>query len=278
MLPFIKMHGLGNDFVIFDRRRESLPLTLTPSQIRFISDRHIGVGCDQLIIIEAAKADRSIDAVMKIFNADGSQVQTCGNATRCVGRLIFAEGGGEQITLDTQGGRLSLTRARDQMVAVDLGMVKTEWQQIPLLNQRDSLAITDFADFGLPSGVVTNVGNPHITFFVSNLDAVDVTAIGPRIETHALFPERINVGFAEMKDRSALRLRVWERGTGLTKACGSGATAAWIAAIRLKLGEGQGEVRLDGGKLWIDWRSDGHAIMTGAASHSFTGIISDLPQ
>ncbi|MDI9408392.1 MAG: diaminopimelate epimerase [Candidatus Pacebacteria bacterium] len=278
MLPFLKMQGLGNDFVIFDRRRESNPLNLTPAQIRYISDRRIGVGCDQLIMIEAAFEGSSVDAVMRIFNADGSQVQTCGNATRCVGKLLFAETGRAELTLDTLGGRLHLTRTEAGMVAVDLGLVKTEWQQIPLAQMRDSLAIADFADLGLPLGVATNVGNPHISFFVADLEAVDLARIGPIIENHRLFPERINVGIAEIQDRSQMRLRVWERGVGLTRACGSGATAAWVAAIRLGLGQGEGLVHLDGGDLWIDWRDDGHAIMTGTASHSFSGTITDLPQ
>ena len=283
MLSFLKMHGLGNDFVIFDRRAESQPLILTEQQIRTISDRRIGIGCDQLIIVESPTSGNSLmggsaDAVMKIFNADGSQVQTCGNATRCVGKLLFAENDRTEMVIDTLGGRLYLTRARAEMVAVDLGLVKTDWWEIPLAESRDSLRINDFSDYGLGAGVATNIGNPHVTFFVSSLDSVPMEKIGPKIETHLLFPERVNVGVAEMQGRHSMRLRVWERGAGLTKACGSGATAAWIAALRLKLGEGRGEVRLDGGNLWIDWRSDGHAIMTGTASHSFSGTILELPQ
>ncbi|MCX8500594.1 MAG: diaminopimelate epimerase [Alphaproteobacteria bacterium] len=277
MRSFLKMNGLGNDFVIFDCRSDSQDLTLSESQIRFIADRRLGVGCDQLIILHAAPAGAAIDAVMRIFNSDGSEVQTCGNATRCVGKLIFAEKSAEEVVLETLGGRLRLRRAANGLVAADLGRVRLDWAEIPLAEPRDSLHIPDFKTYGIGEGVATNVGNPHITFFVPTLDGVAITEIGPLIETHPLFAQRVNVGFAEMLGRHSLRLRVWERGAGLTRACGSGATAAWIAAIRRGLGAGQGRVQLDGGELAIDWQDDGHAIMTGGASTSFSGVLADLP-
>ena len=155
--------------------------------------------------------------------------------------------------------------------------MRLDWAEIPLAAARDTLHIPDFTHYGLGEGVATNVGNPHITFFVAALGNVAITEIGPRIETDLLFPERINVGFAEMQGRDSMRLRVWERGAGLTRACGSGATAAWIAALRRGLGTGQGRVQLDGGELAIDWQDDGHAIMTGGASTSFSGVLTDIP-
>ncbi len=260
------MHGCGNDFVIFDERRD--PLNLNPATIAMLADRHRGVGCDQMISI---RADPDADAFMQISNPDGTQAGACGNATRCVADLIMRETGQGTIVLRTAAGLLRADRQSDGHIQVDMGPAKLEWSDIPIARPMDTLYI---ALPGEPAAA--SMGNPHVTFFVPDIDAVDVATEGPRFEHDALFPERANVGFAQILDRTTIRLRVWERGAGLTLACGSGACAALVNACRRGLTDRHARLILDGGVLDIAWRDDGHVMMAGPAATAFAGEV-DLP-
>jgi diaminopimelate epimerase len=260
------MHGCGNDFVIFDERRD--PLNLSPATIAMLADRHRGVGCDQMISV---RADPAADAFMQFYNADGTSAGACGNATRCVADLIMRETGQATVVLRTEAGLLRADRQSDRCIQVDMGPVKLEWSDIPLARPMDTLHV---ALPGEPAAA--SMGNPHVTFFVPDIDATDVATIGARYEHDALFPERANVGFAQILDRTTIRLRVWERGAGLTLACGSGACAALVNACRRDLTDRHARVILDGGALDIAWRDDGHVMMAGPATMVFAGEV-DLP-
>ena len=256
---FSKMHGLGNDFVVIDARTG--PVAMTEARVRAIADRHAGIGCDQLIMIgDAPDADVS----MQIFNADGSEVEACGNATRCVPLFV-----GRDVTIRTTAGLLD-ARLIDGGASVDMGAPRFEWDAIPLAYAMDTLTMpASWED--LPAPAAVNVGNPHIIFFVENLGAVPVERLGPLIEQDSLFPQRVNVNFAQMVGDRHVRLIVWERGAGLTRACGTGACATAVAAIRRKLAHGPVPVTLPGGDLVIDWRPGGTIQMTGPATHVFDG-------
>lgn len=270
---FIKMHGLGNDFVVIDARNR--PLGVGAAGVRALASRHTGVGFDQLIIVEPA-SDRRAAAFMRIRNADGGEVSTCGNATRCVARLLFEDGAENEIVLETAAGLITARHADNnaQNYTVDMGPARDDWQDIPLAKACDTdhlpLSRGPLAD---PVGV--NVGNPHAVFFVADAAAIALEQLGPELEHDPLFPERANIGVAQIVDTGALRLRVWERGAGLTQACGTGACAAAVAAHRRGLTGRQVQVRLDGGNLDIEWLADGHVTMTGPASISFTGEFDD---
>ncbi len=262
-VPFVKMHGLGNDFVVLDGREEALP-HVDAALAQALADRHTGIGCDQLILLE-----RSIlaDLRMRIFNPDGSEVEACGNATRAVGLL---HGGAARI--ETQGGIITASPS-PAGIAVEMGQPRFDWDAIPLGFAMDTLHMPvawGEAD-ALAEPAAVNVGNPHVVFFVSDCDVAPLAELGPIIEHDALFPHRINVNVATVIDRNALRLRVWERGAGLTRACGTGACATAIAAMRRGLVERHVAVTLPGGTLTIDWREDGEIVMTGAAAESFRG-------
>ncbi|MGH7038216.1 MAG: diaminopimelate epimerase [Stellaceae bacterium] len=266
-VPFLKMHGLGNDFVVLDVRAR--PLALDAAAARALADRHTGIGCDQLVLIEPPR-DPAAHVFMRIRNADGGEVGACGNATRCVALLVARESGASQVRIDTLSGLVAAELQPEGTVAVDMGPVRTLWHEIPLARAMD----TDHVDLAwgpLAAPVCTNVGNPHATFFVADAEAVDLAVLGPRLEHHPLFPERANIGVATVADRRRIRLRVWERGAGLTRACGTGACAALVAACRRGLAERRGEVSLDGGVLDIFWREDGHVVMTGPAAIAFSG-------
>lgn len=263
---FTKMHGLGNDFVVFDARSE--PLALSVDQARLVADRHDGVGCDQVITLLPSQ---DADVFMRVQNADGSEVGACGNATRCVAKLI-GDGDGD-VLVETQEAVLSCRRAEGDMIAVDLGEPRLAWQSIPLAREMDTLH-GEHSEGPLSDPAFVNVGNPHIIFFVEDADAVDLATLGPKIETDPLFPERINVNVVSLDGPDALRLRTWERGTGLTMACGTGASASTVAAIRRELTGRAVTVRLDGGTLNIEWRDDDHVIMTGEAETSYQGHLS----
>ena len=269
-LRFTKMHGLGNDFVIVDGRSDDRDLS--PATIRAIADRHAGVGCDQFIVLqEPEHAGAKIR--MRIHNADGQEVEACGNATRCVADMLFREAVEPPLAIQTTAGVLWATPAGDQ-IAVDMGPAKLEWDQIPLTREVDTchLPLRD-GDFRDP--VAVNIGNPHAVFFVDDAEDVPLSELGPRFEHDDLFPNRANIGAAQQTAPNRLRLRVWERGVGLTKACGTGACAAVVAATRRGLVDRQAFVQLDGGTLNVEWRADGHVMMTGDASVSFTGDIDD---
>ncbi|MBV9783688.1 MAG: diaminopimelate epimerase [Acidisphaera sp.] len=265
---FIKMHGLGNDFVVFDER--AAPLGLTPARAAAIADRRSGVGCDQFITIEPPPP--GADAFMRIRNPDGAEAGACGNATRCVADLLFRETGRPRQVIRTAAGDLAAEVRADGMVQVDMGPARLEWQAVPLASAMDTLHL-DLAANGVADPAACSMGNPHVTFFVENLGEVDVAGIGPRMECHPLFPQRANVGFASVLGPARLRLRVWERGAGLTRACGSGACAALVNAHRRGLTGRKAEVVLDGGPLAIEWRADGHVLMTGPTATAFHGCI-----
>ncbi len=273
---FIKMHGLGNDFVVIDARL--LPLSVGAAGARALADRHTGVGFDQLITVEPAN-DRRATAFMRIHNADGGEVSACGNATRCVARLLFDEGAETEIVLETTAGLITARRADNadnegDLYTVDMGPARDGWQDIPLARECDTDHLP-LAHGPLSDPVGVNVGNPHAVFFAADAEAIALDQLGPALEHDPLFPERANIGVAHIIDTGALRLRVWERGVGLTQACGTGACAAAVAAHRRGLTGRQVRVRLDGGDLDIEWLANGHVTMTGPASVSFTGVFDD---
>jgi diaminopimelate epimerase len=265
-IVFHKMHGLGNDFVIVDRRC-GLP-GLTPAQIRRIADRRCGVGCDQFLCLEPSMR---ADLFMRVYNPDGSEAGACGNGTRCVARLVMEAEGRAQLDIETTGGVLA-ARAAPGGYMVDMGRPRLGWDEIPLSRPMDTAAL-DLAHGGLERPVAVSMGNPHIVFFVPGAEAVPLARLGPELEHHPLFPERANIGIAEVRGPDAIRLRVWERGAGLTSACGSGACAALVAAARRGLTGRAATVELDGGALEIAWTEDDRVLMTGPASHSFRGRL-----
>ncbi|HSG56453.1 MAG TPA: diaminopimelate epimerase [Paracoccaceae bacterium] len=260
-VDFIKMHGLGNDFVVLDARLHPLPGAITPALAAALADRHTGIGCDQLIVLEPSA---EADFTMRIYNQDGGEVEACGNATRAVGLLA---GGAARIA--TAGGLLE-TRADANGIAVDMGVPRFAWQDIPLAYAMDTLALPVGWD-ELEQPVAVNVGNPHVVFFVPDCRAVALDRLGPEIEHDQLFPARINVNVATVTDRSSIRLRVWERGVGETRACGTGACATAVAAMRRGLVDRTVTVHLTGGDLAIAWGEDGRVTMTGPATTSFRG-------
>jgi len=262
-VAFRKMHGLGNDFIVIDARE--VPVAMSAARAAALAERRTGIGCDQLIVLEPSAA---ADVRMRIFNADGSEVEACGNAARAVGLLL---GGAQRI--ETLGGTIA-SEAGAAGVSVDMGPARFAWDQIPLAYAMDTLAMpVGWEDLETPAAV--NVGNPHVVFFVPDADAVDLARLGPVIETDPLFPEKVNVGVASVAGPSHIRLRVWERGAGLTRACGTGACAAAVLAIRRKLVTGPVRVDLPGGPLEIAWAEGGTILMTGPAAHSFAGTFDE---
>jgi diaminopimelate epimerase len=273
-IPFRKMHGLGNDFVVIDRRRETA--AISAGAARALADRHTGIGCDQVILIELPR-DPGAQIFMRILNADGSEAAACGNGARCIARLIAEETGKRQVRLETLAGLVDAELLPDQRVAVDMGPARTLWSEVPLARAMDTLCV-DLALGPLASPVCGSIGNPHATFFVGDADAVDLALLGPILEHDSLFPERANIGVATVEGPERIRLRVWERGAGITQACGSGACAALVAAHRRGLAGRHATVALDGGDLDIRWRPDekeerGHVIMTGPATLAFEGSV-----
>lgn len=260
-VPFVKMHGLGNDFVVLDSRTHPVP-PMTAALAAALADRHTGIGCDQLVLIEPSDV---ADLKMRIFNCDGSEVEACGNATRAVGLLH-----GAAARIETLGGIISAAPAPEG-VSVEMGLPRFDWDRIPLAYAMDTFSMP-VAWETLENPTAVNVGNPHVIFFVDDCDAVPLDRIGPEIEHDPLFPERINVNVATIASRAAIRLRVWERGAGLTRACGTGACATAIGAMRRGLTDRRATVSLPGGSLVIEWReSDGQIVMTGPATESFRG-------
>jgi diaminopimelate epimerase len=261
-IPFIKMHGLGNDFVVLDGRDGKLP-PLEAQAARAIADRHTGIGCDQVIVLEPSEI---ADFRMRIRNADGGEVEACGNATRAVAMLH-----GEPVEIETVAGVLS-ARPEDGGVAVDMGEPEFGWEEIPLSDAMDTLDMpVGWDELERPTAV--NIGNPHVVFFVPDCDKIELELLGPAIETDPLFPERVNVNVATIEGPDAIRLRVWERGAGLTRACGTGACATAVAAMRRKLVGREVVVSLPGGQLLISWGEDGRVTMTGPATESFRGTF-----
>lgn len=259
-IHFTKMHGLGNDFVVLDARAAQLP-HVDAAFASALADRHTGIGCDQLILLEPSAAG---DFRMRIFNADGSEVEACGNATRAVGLLH-----GEPARIETRGGLVSATPA-ESGISVEMGKPRFDWDAIPLAYAMDTHAMP-VAWEELVNPIAVNVGNPHVIFFVDDPYAIDMARLGPMIEGDPLFPERINVNVAAITARDAITLRVWERGAGLTRACGTGACATAVGAMKRGLVDRRVTVTLPGGPLSIEWREDGEIVMTGPATESFRG-------
>ena len=268
---FIKMHGLGNDFVIVDVRAGPAP---TAAQIRAMADRRRGIGCDQFLTLKAPAAAGAA-VRMDIHNPDGSVAEACGNGTRCVAALLMEQSGDQALTIETVAGQLDCRRAGDGQIAVDMGPVRLSPADIPLAAAVDSAHVT-LADAPYSDACCVGVGNPHAVFFVADADAVDLAGVGPRLETHPMFPARANIEFVHLIGPDHLRMRVWERAAGITQACGSGACASAVAAARRGLTGRAVMVDLDGGRLQITWRDDDHVIMAGPTALSFTGAI-DLP-
>jgi diaminopimelate epimerase len=275
-IHFRKMNGLGNDFVVLDARGTALPLS--PAEVSAIADRVRGVGCDQVIALEPSK---QADVFMRIWNADGGEVGACGNAARCVAGLIAAERGRAQVSIETQSAILGATVNADGSVTIDMGSPRLAWDEIPLAEpfhdtRRVELQIGPIDAPVLHSPAVVNVGNPHCIFFVEDSDGHDLARFGPMLEHHPLFPERANISLAQVTGPDALKLRTWERGAGLTRACGTAACAAAVAAARLKLTGREVTVTLPGGDLLIEWReSDGHVLMTGPYALDYEGTLPD---
>ena len=273
-IPFRKMNGLGNDFVVLDARAR--PIAVTESSAKAISDRKTGIGCDQLIVLEKS-AD--FDVRMRIWNAEGGEVQSCGNASRCIADLLFNETAKNTATISTKGGLLIASKAGDKMVTIDQGVPKFGWKDIPLSEPfADTRHIElQYGPIDHPlihSPSVVNVGNPHCIFWVEDLDVVDLSRAGPMLENHPLFPERANISFAKVIARDHIILRVWERGAGLTKACGTAACATMAAGHRIKIIDDKCRITLPGGDLLMAVReSDGHIMMTGPVAYEFDGVL-----
>ena len=273
MTSFLKMHGLGNDFVIFDAR--AFPFPLDAAKARAIADRRRGIGCDQVIVMEPSKG---ANAFMRIFNADGSEVEQCGNAVRCVAYLLMTETDIDEVKINTTGGPLICRTAGETRVTVDMGPPNLDWREIPLAQAVDTssytLDVPGFREPALEQAAAVSMGNPHCVLFVDNAETAPVATLGPAIERHPWFPLRTNVEFVERLSPQRLRMRVWERGAGITRACGTGACAAAVAASVRGLTERKLTVVLDGGELEIDWReSDDHVLMTGPVGFSFGGEV-----
>ena len=264
---FRKMHGLGNDFVIIDHRNGGVDFTV--DQIRLIADRRLGVGCDQFIVMNPPRT-AGTDCFMTIYNPDGSEAGACGNGTRCVASLINK---GEPV-IETISGILKCRRVDGDMIEVDMGLPRLDWQQIPLSEERDTLHLGIGDGDTLSDPVAVSMGNPHCVFFVPDVDALSIETLGPAVERNSLFPQRTNVEFAEIKGSSTIRMRVWERGAGITMACGSGACATIVAAVRRGLTGRKAEIVLDGGSLFLEWReTDDHVLMTGPVADVFDGNL-----
>jgi diaminopimelate epimerase len=276
--PFLKMNGLGNDFVVVEAR--SAPFEPSAEAVRAIANRTSGVGCDQLIVIEPPlpeKKGEGVDARVRFWNSDGEEISACGNGTRCVGWLLMQASGKDHAVIESRAGLLVASRAGERLVSVDMGKPGLEWTEIPLAREQDTRALdvtlSDDPALATPPGAVS-MGNPHVVFFVNDIDAAPVSTAGPAIEHNPLFPEAVNVGFAQVLSRERIALRVWERGAGLTQACGTGACAALVAAARRGLTDRSAVLVLDGGELLIDWRAeDDHVIMTGPAAVDFAGEL-----
>lgn len=268
-LKFRKMHGLGNDFVVLDVRDGKM--TVGPDLARTLADRRRGIGCDQVMVMEPSKTPGT-DIFMRIYNPDGSEAGACGNGTRCVAKVLMDESGKGMCVIETVSGILPAHMADGGLVTVDMGAPRTAWNEIPLSEERDTLHLGIGDGDTLSDPVAINMGNPHCVFFVNNVEDLSIEHLGPSVERHAMFPQRTNVEFAQVISPNKIRMRVWERGTGVTQACGSGACATAAAALRRGLIGRDVEVVLDGGSLFFHIREDdGHILMTGAATDVFAG-------
>ena len=270
MSAFAKMHGLGNDFVILDWRND--PDRRVPAAAaQRLADRRLGIGCDQILVI---RPSQEADIRMDILNQDGSLSGACGNGTRCVADLVMAETGAERISIVTDGGMLSAWRAADDQISVDMGPVFTGWQDVPLAESMDTLHVP-LGVAGLPDAVCHALGNPHAVVFVEDAEGLDLVRLGPQVEQSSLFPDRVNLSVLSRRDDGSFRMRVWERGVGITMACGSGACASGVAIARRGLGGDVNKIVMDGGAVTIAWQRDnGHVVMTGPVAYVASGYLS----
>lgn len=271
---FLKMHGLGNDFVVIDGRASGfLP---DENFCLRVADRHRGVGYDQLIVLGNPQT-KGADVFMHMYNADGSTAGACGNGTRCIAKLLFEETGRKEGVVETVSGLLKVWQEEADLFSVDFGPPRLDWLDVPLSHERDTKYVPMNRP-DVPDACCVSMGNPHAVFFVPDVGAVPLEKIGPQLEHHEMFPQRANIEFAQVLTPSTLRMRVWERGTGITQACGSGACATLVAAVRRGLAEQKAKILLDGGELIVSWRAaDEHVILTGPAALSFKGtLVEDL--
>lgn len=264
------MHGLGNDFIIFDARQR--PVLLSRAALKHLAQRRLGIGCDQIIVLQPPRHEDA-DVGMQIFNADGSEVAACGNATRCVAKILFAEQQhATEIIIETAAGLLEAFKVQDDIFTIDMGRAQLDWQDIPLAHACDTNSLPlDIG--GLKNPVAVNMGNPHAVFFVEDIAAVPLEKIGPQLEQHPIFPERANIEIAQIIAPDTLKMRVWERGVGITAACGTGACAVGVAAFRRQHTNRKTIVHLEGGALTIEYLPDGHVLMTGEATEVFRGEV-----
>ncbi|MCB1519746.1 MAG: diaminopimelate epimerase [Hyphomicrobiaceae bacterium] len=273
-IPFVKMNGLGNDFVVVDGRGG--PVRIEAEEAVHLANRENGIGCDQVIVLEPAKTG---DVRMRILNADGSEVGACGNATRCVAYLLASETGRPRVAIETPSGALTATVQSIDRITVDMGEPRFAWDQIPLAEpfhdtRAIELQVGPIDQPVLHSPSVVNVGNPHAVFWVEDVDKIDLGRVGPLLENHPIFPERANISVAQILTPTSIRIRTWERGAGLTKACGTAACASAVAAMRKKLTErGTVAVILPGGTLDITWTPENRILMTGPAELEFRGAL-----
>ncbi|MEO5574326.1 MAG: diaminopimelate epimerase [Gammaproteobacteria bacterium] len=273
LIKFTKMHGLGNDFVVIDALTH--PLSLTPAQIRLIADRHFGVGCDQVLLVEAAR-DPAADFAYRIYNADGGEVEQCGNGARCFALFVRETGltQKDQMLVETRGGIIRPRIEADGQVSVDMGVPRTAPREIPFVADDEALSYAVRVDDQDIQLSVVSMGNPHAVLRVDDVARAPVATLGPQLETHARFPARVNVGFMECVDRAHIRLRVYERGVGETLACGTGACAAVVAGIRQGWLDNKVKVDLPGGRLLVSWLGKAEPVwMTGPATRVFEGKI-----
>ena len=273
-IAFRKMNGLGNDFVVIDARER--PVSISEGQARAIADRKTGIGCDQLIVMEKSSL---ADVRMRIWNAEGGEVESCGNASRCIADIVMDERGTSSVTIDTKGGFLVGKRAGTLMVTIDQGKPRFDWDQIPLSEKfadtrHIELQVGPIDAPLMYSPSVVNVGNPHCIFWVNDLDVINLGRVGPMLENHPLFPERANIEMAKVVARDHVIVNVWERGAGLTRACGTAACAVMAAGYRIKIIDAKCRVTLPGGDLMMSVDVDtGHIIMTGPLAYEYEGVL-----
>ena len=272
IINYTKMHGLKNDFIIIDARAKKI--FLNKKNIQKISNRKKGLGCDQLVIIEKPKKKKT-SAFIKFYNSDGSITKACGNATRCAAFLLMKEFKRKKIALETESTLVNAFLTKNNQVSVDIGKAYFKWKQIPL-KRKVNINKVNFNIDSYINPTLINVGNPHIIFFMQNLKKINLKKVGPKIEKNPLFPERINVNFAKILKNNKIELRVWERGAGITKACGTGASATAVAAIKNKLiNKRICYIHMDGGKLKIEYKKNGHIVMTGPIKTVKKGILNN---
>ncbi len=278
MTAFFKMHGLGNDFIVFDAREpaKGIPDVISKIAATALADRHFGIGCDQILVI---RPSQKADIFLQILNSDGSAAMACGNGTRCVADHIMQEFEQDRLAIETDAGILQSWRSAEfpNQISVDMGSVHLDWAAVPLANEANTLSV-DLGPLAPVPAVCHSVGNPHAVLFVDDAEAIDLDNVGPPLEHHPLFPERVNISFAHRIGPNKFRMRVWERGVGVTLACGSGACAVGVAVHRSGRGSRKTEIIMDGGSVFIDWQDDGtlggRVIMRGPVAYVFDGTLS----